>query len=60
VVGSEDLTLIVTYNHILPKINNKYTLKYAFGTGRVFVKNYENIELNVRLPSNTNIKSIRI
>ena len=58
VLGRDDLSLSVRYDHELINNNGTYNLKYAFGTGRVFVKYYKNIDLFVQLPRNTDINSI--
>lgn len=45
----------VSYRHELPEQGGRYRLRYAFGTGRVFTKRYENIDLLIKLPLNSNV-----
>ena len=45
----------VRYSHELTENEGEYLLRYAFGTGRVFTKRYESIDLFVKLPPDSNV-----
>jgi hypothetical protein len=56
---AQKLEIDVSYSHELSENEGKYLLRYAFGTGKVFTKRYESIDLLIKLPSDSNVVRYR-